>query len=148
VRFDLDGDGTAELWPWVSPATGILVWDPNRKSSITSGRQLFGSVSWWLFFADGYHALDALDDNRDGLLSGRELTGISVWFDRDSDGNSDYGEVLPIETTTITSLATKSSGTDHGSPRNMSGLTLRDGRILPTYDWITSPIETPPKNLR
>jgi len=25
VRFDLDGDGVVELWPWVKPTTGILV---------------------------------------------------------------------------------------------------------------------------
>ena len=145
VRFDLDGDGVVELWPWVKPTTGILVWDPDGKGIITSGRQLFGSVSWWLFFADGYQALDALDDNRDGVLTGHELTGISVWFDRNSNGNSDPGEVVPIQTIDIVQLVTESSSQDHGLPMNISGLRLTDGYIFPTYDWIASPVESLPQ---
>lgn len=142
VFFDLDGDGVTELWPWVKPTTGILVWDPDRKCEITSGRQLFGSVSWWLFFADGYQALDVLDDNRDGTLTGQELVGMSVWFDRNCDGRSDSSEVLPLEKTPIVALATKSSGKYLNSPMNAAGLTLKDGRTLPTYDWITSPVKS------
>lgn len=139
VRFDLDGDGNVELWPWVKPTTGILVWDPDGKGLISSGRQLFGSVSWWLFFADGYHALDALDDDRDGVLSGPELVGISVWFDRDCDGKSGLGEVVRLEKLSILSIATKATGKDDGCPMNISGVKLMDGRTFPTYDWIASP---------
>ncbi|MBT3202234.1 MAG: hypothetical protein HN350_20220, partial [Phycisphaerales bacterium] len=50
VRFDLDGDGRAQSWPWVKPTTGILVWDPSGQGRITSGQQLFGSVTIWMFF--------------------------------------------------------------------------------------------------
>lgn len=142
ISFDLDGDGIAERWPWVKPTTGILVWDPDGKGNITSGRQLFGSVTWWLFFEDGYHALDALDDSRDGALTGAELDGICVWFDRDSDGKSGPGEVRPVSACGIASLATKATGHDQGCPMSLNGLTLTDGRTLPTYDWIASPIES------
>jgi hypothetical protein len=138
VRFDLDGDGIAEFWPWVKPTTGILVWDPDGRGAISSGRQLFGSVSWWLFFADGYHALDGLDDSRDGVLSGDELRGISVWFDRNCNGKSESGEVLAVEQLQIVSVATRSSGHDGDCPTNRSGVTLADGRVLATYDWIAS----------
>ncbi|MHC4475744.1 MAG: hypothetical protein ACYTEL_08860 [Planctomycetota bacterium] len=138
VRFDLDGDGVVELWPWVAPTTGILVWDPDARGEITSGRQMFGSVSWWLFFEDGYHALDALDDSRDGALSGCELDGIAVWFDRNSNGRSEPGEVSPVEQLQIVSLAIKSSGQDGDCPMNRSGVALADGRVLATYDWIVS----------
>ena len=138
VAFDLDGDGAVELWPWVKPTTGILVWDHDGKGQIKSGRQLFGSVSWWLFFADGYHALDALDDSRDGVLSGRELERISVWFDGNSNGKSDAGDVVPIKDLNIVSLATKSTGYDNGCPMNKAGLGFKNGDTLPTYDWITS----------
>jgi len=54
VRFDLDGDGVAERRSWIKPTTGLLVWDADRDDRITSGRELFGSVTWWLFFANGY----------------------------------------------------------------------------------------------
>jgi hypothetical protein len=102
---------------------------------------LFGSVSWWLFFEDGYHALDALDDNRDGVLSGDELSGISVWFDRNSNGRSEPGEVLSAEQLQMVSVATRSWGRDGDCPVNRSGLTLANGRVLATYDWIVSAIE-------
>ena len=151
VAFDLDGDGRIERWPWVRPTTAILVWDPARTGSITSGRQLFGSVSWWLFFEDGYHALDALDDSRDGLLAGPELAGISLWLDTNANGKSDPGEVVPIEQTQIESLAAKASGIDHHCPMNPAGLTLKNGRTLPTYDWIAYPLKprlTPPSPRR
>jgi len=141
VSFDLDGDGVIEQWPWVKPTTGIPIWDPDGKGNITSGRQMFGSATWWLLFEDGYHALDALDDNRDGVLTGTELDGICVWFDRDSDGVSDPGEVQPVEKHGVASLATGATGRDQGCPMNSKGLVLTDGRIVPTYDWIASPLE-------
>ncbi|MBN1358968.1 MAG: hypothetical protein JW993_00165 [Sedimentisphaerales bacterium] len=140
ARFDLDGDGLIETWTWVRPETGILVWDPEQAGRITSGRQFFGSVTWWLFFANGYRALDSLDDNRDGLLAGEELAGISVWFDRNSNAQADEGEVIPVEELGVVSLAARSAGFDGDSPMNATGLELRDGRVVPTYDWIASPI--------
>jgi hypothetical protein len=139
VPFDLDGDGAVERWPWVKPDTGILVWDPDHRAEITSGLQLFGSVTWWMFFADGYHALDALDDDRDGRLRGRELAGLGVWFDRNGDGRSEPGEVVPVERLGIYWIATHATSRDGDSPANLEGLGLDDGRVLPTYDWTTSP---------
>jgi hypothetical protein len=141
VRFDLDGDGVTELWPWVKPTTGILVWDTEQRGQITSGRQMFGSVTWWLFFEDGYHALDALDDSRDGFLTGGELEGIRVWFDRNSDGISRPDEVVSLAELGIISISTRASGEDSGCPMSASGITLSDGRTLPTYDWLASPEE-------
>ncbi|MHC4155819.1 MAG: hypothetical protein ACYST6_12975 [Planctomycetota bacterium] len=139
VRFDLDGDGVSELWPWVKPGTGILVWDPAGEGVITSGRQMFGSVTWWLFFEDGYHALDALDNNRDGFLAAGELEGIRVWFDENRDGISLPAEVVSLADLGIISISTKPSGKDSGCPTSASGITFSDGRTLPTYDWLTSP---------
>lgn len=139
VRFDLDGDGSVELWPWVKPTTGILVWDPQGEGRITSGRQLFGSVTWWLFFADGYRALDALDDNRDGALTGAELIGIAVWNDRNSNGKSDPGEVTDITQTPITAVATRPSGKVGRVMFNRSGIKLNNGQALASYDWVVSP---------
>jgi hypothetical protein len=89
VSFDMDGDGFAERRPWVKPTTGFLVWDGDGDGKITSGRELFGSVTWWLFFPNGYRAMDMLDDNRDGFLTYGEFDGISVWFDRNSNGRSE-----------------------------------------------------------
>jgi hypothetical protein len=140
VPFDLDGDGVDELWPWLAPGSGWLVWDPERRGEITSGRQLFGTASGWLFFEDGYRVLDALDDDRSGELRDGELTGIAVWFDRDTDGVSDRAEVVPVEELGIVALATESTLTFERSPANLCGLELADGRVLPTYDWVLAPV--------
>ena len=140
VTFDLDGTGRDQAWPWVSEETAILVWDPEESGEITSGRQLFGSVSWWLFFDDGYRALDALDDNRDGELAGDELPGLAIWTDANSNGISDPGEVVPIAKTGIEAISCRQTDTELGMPANYSGLRMTDGRVLPTYDWVAEEV--------
>ena len=143
--FDLDGDLHAEPWSWVGPDTGILVWDPTGEGKITSGRQLFGSVTGWMFWIDGYHALDALDDDRDGELRGSELAGLAVWRDATGNGVSEPGEVVPLASVGVTGLAVRATTTADGCPANPSGVRLGDGRLLPSYDWIASPaVATPP----
>lgn len=136
VPFDLDGNDVVEPWTWVRPGAGILTWDPLRRGEVTSGRQLFGNATWWLLFADGYRALDTLDDDRDGYVSGAELDGLAVWFDRNVNGLSEPGEVVPIERLPVQALGTRPDGTEHGALRHGDGLVLDDGRVLPTYDWI------------
>lgn len=136
VRFDLDGDGTAERRPWVDPDTAILCWDPTRSGKITSGKQLFGSVTFHLYPGDGYTAMNLLDDNRDGELAGSELPGLALWFDRNSNGVSDPGEVTPIEDTPVKALSVRALTKEGIAPANPFGLKLKDGRTLPTFDWI------------
>lgn len=136
VVFDLDGDGAPERRTWVSPGTALLVWDPHRTGCVTSGRQLFGSVTWWLFWSDGYAALAALDDDRDGQLTGEELRGIAVWHDHNANAISELGEVTPIEQTDIQSIRVTSDTMHGGSPASSRGLGLRDGRTVQTWDWV------------
>lgn len=140
VRFDLDGTGRGQAWPWVRPTTGILVWDPARSGVVTSGRQLFGSVTWWIFFDDGFQAMRMLDDDADGVLAGEELAGLSVWFDLNADGVSQPGEVVPIELLPIRSIATTYDSREGELFVSHAGLTLTDGSTLPVYDWVTAPV--------
>jgi hypothetical protein len=51
--------------------------------------------------------LDTLDDDRDGWLTGNELAGIGVWYDLDSNGHADVGEVVPLEATAVRALSTR-----------------------------------------
>lgn len=139
VEFDLDGDDEVETWPWVRPETGILVWDPERSGKITSGRQLFGSATWWMFFEDGYQAMDALDDNRDGRLAGGELPGLAIWRDRNSNGVSDPGEVTPVEEIGLEWLVTRPDKPTNGVLQARRGASIR-GNTLPTFDWIVAPV--------
>jgi hypothetical protein len=144
VAFDLAGSGIPQRYTWLRPDTGILVWDPTRAGRITSGHQLFGSVTFQMFWPDGYRAIDALDDNRDGELRGAELDGLAVWFDLNQNGVSDAGEVTPIEKTGIASISARATTCIGASLANETGLIMTDGRALPTYDWTTTPLKDPP----
>jgi tetratricopeptide (TPR) repeat protein len=68
VAFDADGSGERRPWTWITPQAGWLVHDIHRTGHVTSALQLFGSVTWWLFWENGDEALQALDDDRDGVL--------------------------------------------------------------------------------
>lgn len=138
--FDLDGTGRRQRWPWLAPHTSLLVWDPHRTGKITSGRQLFGSVTWWMFWTNGYQALAALDDNQDGWLRGSELTGLALWFDRNQNAISEPGEVHAIEEYITALRVTHDTTEPGGSLRATNGAQLRDGTPIHTWDWITSPL--------
>lgn len=140
VDFDLRGYGPRERWPWVQPATAFLVWDPGSRGAITSARQLFGSYTFEIFRRTGYDALDALDADGDGTLRGDELRGIRAWFDANSDGRSEPAEMRDLCALGIVSIATHCAASDGPHPMNPHGLTLRDGRALPTWDWIAQPV--------
>ncbi len=136
VRFDLDADGEAEPRAWVRPDTAILVWDPEHTGKIASGKQLFGNMTFFMLFSDGYRALDALDDNRDGQLAGDELSGLALWHDRNTNGISEPGEVTAVDESPIRSISAQTNGNDSGHPMNKIGITLDDDSTRPTWDWI------------
>ena len=48
-------------------------------------------------------------------------------------------EVVPLATVGITGLATRATITADGCPAHPQGVRLRDGRMLPSYDWIAEP---------
>ncbi len=144
VTFDLDGDGSTETWPWLKPDTAFLVWDPTASGQIQSGRQLFGTGTWWLLCSDGYRAMNLLDDNRNGRLDGKELRGLSAWFDRNSNGLSEPGEVITVQAIGITAIKVQPSEPDATILSNHEGLELEDGRTLPTYDWVVRPATDSP----
>jgi hypothetical protein len=135
VSFDLDGDGVPGRWPWVRASAGILVWNPEGDARVDSGRRLFGSVTWWISWRDGYAPLAALDDDGDGRLAGDELRGIGVWVDANRDGVSDPGEIVPAARCGIVSIAVAARGTHDGVPAHPEGIEMRDGSTRPTYDW-------------
>ncbi len=135
VQFMMDGFSNETYWSWVKPNTCILVWDPEQRGKITSGKQLFGSVTWWLFWENGYQAMSMLDDNLDGYLSGHELRGLALWADANQNGISDLGEVTPIEQTIIQKLSTQPEANHGKTIYSLRGIQLKDGTWLPTYDW-------------
>jgi hypothetical protein len=142
VPFDADGTGLPKKWTWVTRDAAWLVHDPKRSGKITSGLQLFGSVTFWMFWQNGYEALAALDDNRDGQLAGRELDGLALWRDANGNGVSETGEVKPLSAYNIAALSCRFERDTRHPDRiaySSRGVTFTDGRTRPTFDLVLHP---------
>ena len=139
VVFDADGSGIAKRWTWITPRAGWLVSDIRREGRIESGLQLFGNVTWWMFWTNGYEPLGALDDNGDGRIDGTELDGLSIWRDANSNGISERGEVRPVAAWQIVSLS-PSFAFDAADQDEIAyspqGVTFADGSVRATYDLL------------
>jgi hypothetical protein len=140
VRFDADGFGQ-KSWTWITPDAAWLVYDQIGKGEIRSALQLFGSVSFWMFWDTGYDAMRALDDDGDGRIAGSELRHLHLWRDANSNGISERGEVRPLAVHGIVSLScefVRAADADRTaySPR---GVTFRDGQTRPTWDVVLHP---------
>jgi len=105
VTFDLDGSGLPRQWGWTTSKAAWLVYDHDGQGRITSALQMFGNVTFWIFWRDGYAALQSLDDDRDGALRGAELRGIALWQDQNSNGVSEPGEVRAVSDWGITTIS-------------------------------------------
>ncbi len=136
VKFDLDGSGTARRWSWITPNAAFLVWHPLNDGKVDSGREMFGNATFWMFFRDGYEALASLDDDRDGVLRGRELRFIAAWRDANANGISEPGEVRPLDRYGIVGIRCAPEGKKGAVWFNPNGLLLARGGSLPTYDWV------------
>lgn len=142
MAFDLDGSARPgqRYSAWPRSTTGILVWDPAHTGRITSGRQLFGNATWWMFWQNGYRALQSLDDNADGWLTGNELQSLGVWTDANSSGKCDRGKVRTVSKTGIVGVNVRETRRIRNGWTTEAGIRSRNGDVLPTYDWIAETI--------
>ncbi|HEY9755360.1 MAG TPA: tetratricopeptide repeat protein [Oculatellaceae cyanobacterium] len=139
VTFDLNGQGAKVCNQWISAQAGWLVFDPNASGRIESGISLVGGVTFWLFWKDGYDVLEALDDNLDGRLAGRELEDLSIWADTNGDGVAQAGEVQSLKAWNVTELSCDRSKLQRmrSGLSNAQGITFGNGEKRVTYDvWI------------
>lgn len=93
--------GSAVLSAWPDANTAWLVRDLDHDGRITSGRELFGSFT--LIDAqerpeNGFEALAALDDDRDGYVTIKDVHfgELQLWFDQDGDRRTDDGELVAL----------------------------------------------------
>ncbi len=139
VLFDADGSGIPKRWTWITDDAAWLIFDRKDMRQVTSALQWFGSVTFWLFWDNGYDALRALDDDADGQIRGAELDGFALWHDRDRDGVSDKGEVLPVASHGIVGLSTRYEHDAHHPDEiawSRDGVTFATGEVRATYDLI------------
>ncbi|MCI0699825.1 MAG: tetratricopeptide repeat protein, partial [Planctomycetia bacterium] len=142
VAFDADGTGLQKKWTWINSNAAWLVHDPKQSGKVTSALQMFGNVTFWLFWDTGYEAMAALDDDRDGVLSGKELAGLALWQDANGNGISEPGEVKSLSEYGIVSLSCKFER-DAKHPDciaySKNGVTFKDGTTRPTFDLVLHP---------
>lgn len=135
VAFDFAGTGDARAQGWLTADAAWLVWDPEWRGDVRSGFDMIGARTWSVFWNDGFEALRALDDNRDGDLTGAELGGLALWRDENSNGVSDRGEVLPANVHGIVALSVRGQATRPGLLTAPNGVRFDNGRTRPLYDW-------------
>lgn len=142
VRFDLNGDGIARIWSWVSKDAGFLVW--TGQDGVYSGEQLFGTFTWGKRWKNGYQPMSTLDKNNDGKLTGDEFTNLAIWVDQNQNGRAESNEIKSMEELNITSLSVRHIKEDRSKIYSPDGVTFEDGTQLKTYDYFpqSNPMET------
>ena len=136
VAFDFTGAGERRAQGWLTRNAAWLVWDPHWGGAVTSGIDLIGQHTWSTTWSDGFEALQALDVNNDGVLTGAELGGLSLWNDENGDGVSEAGEVVPVNVHGIVSIAVHGGHSNHGVSVARDGVRFDDGSTRPIYDWM------------
>ncbi|TBU81890.1 hypothetical protein DNK44_26085 [Pseudomonas dryadis] len=92
VLFDHDGDGHKDGSGWVKSDDGLLVLDRNGNGTIDSGLELFGEntlLADGSKAADGFAAMQAVDENADGRLDASDAVwaDLRVWRDLNGTGS-------------------------------------------------------------
>jgi len=136
VLFDLDGNGPLRYSMWPSADAGWLVYDQRGTGQITSGLDLFGMSTFWLFWNDGYQALSALDADSSGSIEGDEKRGLAIWRDVNLNGVSEPGEVRTLDECGIDSLSCRARQGKNGVFYSNDGVRFKDGSSAKTIDWL------------
>ena len=103
---------------------------------MNSGVDLIGQHTWSTTWNDGFEALQALDVNNDGVLTGAELDGLSLWNDANGDGVSEPGEVVPVNVHGIVAISVRGGQISNGVMVARDGVRFDDGATRPLYDWM------------
>ncbi len=146
-KFPIDPSAKDKWTLWRGSASSpLLVFDPEHKGKIEKADQLFGNFTFGKRWLHGYEALASLDKNKDAMITGNELKDLALWFDVNSDGVSQPGEVVTLSQAGVTKL---SVAVDTFSLEKMAiGSTQGYERVVDdktvggeTYDWLTIPFD-------
>lgn len=137
VDFDLDGSNLPQKWSWINPNASWLIYVPPKGArQLASGRFLFGSVTFWNFWRDGFEALCSLDDDGDTSLRGTELRNLHLWKDANSDGKIVTSELTSINRAGFIELSCKADYSEAFGVHNLKGARTSEGGFMPIYDLV------------
>ncbi|MGB0696638.1 MAG: beta strand repeat-containing protein [Rhodospirillaceae bacterium] len=111
VQFDMNGDGEATPTGWFGPNEGLLVSDLNQNGRIDSLMEVISPA----FNPDGRNdaalaqsieVLALYDDDANGLIDAADaiFASLSIWQDANSNGVTDDGELLSLESIGLTEI--------------------------------------------
>lgn len=132
LQFDITGDGEKDAVEWVKPSgsDGILV--KPEDGQVKSALQMFGTAGG---YSDGFEKLSLTQDsNKNGWIEGRELEGLFVWIDADSDG-----VCAPQELRSLAEYGIKRISTRHQN--YASSYVTADGKTHKMWDWWPATME-------
>ncbi|MGV3555286.1 MAG: Ig-like domain-containing protein [Croceibacterium sp.] len=106
TSFDQDGDGDKERTAWFDADDAILAIDRNKNGVIDDITEIS-------FLADlagaktDLEGLAAYDQNKDGKIDADDIdfAALKLWFDKDSDGITDAGELRSLSEAGIASIS-------------------------------------------
>lgn len=142
VRFDMDGNGTPDKTGWIEAGDAFLALDRNANGIIDNIREI-SFVEDKEGATTDLEGLRAFDSNGDGILSAEDdrFAEFKLWFDTNSNGITDAGELLSLAEAGITEIdltGTPSDGSDIGTRPNIvynrTTFTRSDGRTGTAFD--------------
>lgn len=109
VRFDMDGDGATERTGWIESGDAFLALDRNSDGKISDIAEIsfVGDLEGAKTDLEG---LKAFDSNGDGVLDALDarFAEFKLWFDTNSNGISDAGEVKSLAEAGINAIGLSS----------------------------------------
>ncbi|WP_363737436.1 Ig-like domain-containing protein [Sphingobium sp. LMA1-1-1.1] len=109
VRFDMDGDGATERTGWIESGDAFLALDRNGDGEISDIAEIsfVGDLEGAKTDLEG---LKAFDSNGDGVLDALDarFAEFKLWFDTNSNGISDAGEVKSLAEAGISAIGLSS----------------------------------------
>jgi hypothetical protein len=100
-RFDLFNTGAGVRSGWISAEDAFLTVDRNHNGRIDNRSELFGGA-----IGEGFAQLARFDSNQDGVVNSKDLRfdQLRVWQDRNSNHQTDAGELRSLSATGITGI--------------------------------------------
>jgi hypothetical protein len=154
VKFDFWGNNKPVQIAWTASGWngGFLALDRNGNGKIDNGAELFGNLTAQPKPAagqqgNGFLALAVFDQpanggNGDGVIDSRDsvYSKLVVWVDKNHNGVSDPGELIPLKQAGVQSISlkySKNSWTDmYGNKFRYRASLVRSAPYNPTQQWV------------